>query len=528
MCTSEPRGLLLLLAACLLLSLLPGRTAWGGVLERLLMPGPLAEAHARYEAKCGSCHDTAGKAPQRAACLDCHDKVQQDIEARQGFHGRTSRAVEGECRQCHSEHQGRSADIVGLVPSLFDHGATDFALKGAHRTTDCVSCHAAGKPHREAPHACVACHKADDVHRAAMGRQCQDCHDQQHWQKAEFDHDKTDFPLHNKHAKVACAVCHPGQRYKDTPTACGTCHRSEDRHGGLFGDKCETCHTEKSWKKASFDHAAKTDFPLRGRHAGLTCHSCHDEKSRGRKLPLDCQGCHRQADIHQGRFGEECADCHDSRGWGGHGFDHDKDAGFALLGRHREVPCNTCHGGRQVKTAGRRLCVDCHRVDDVHKGSLGDRCDNCHGSDGWSAGVRFDHDLGRFPLVGMHAITACAECHLDRAYVDTPQACVVCHKAADVHKGTMGEHCSSCHNPNSWRRWVFDHDKATDYPLLGKHRGAACNGCHREPVKDHHQINLGNRCIDCHATDDVHGGGFGTACERCHQPSSFLDLDIQR
>ena len=499
-----------------------------GTLEQLLMPGPLSSAHAKYEAECQRCHATSRQAPERKACLDCHKAVGEDLAAQRGFHGRSPQARDGECRQCHSEHQGRDADIVGLVPALFDHGKTDFALHGAHAGVDCVSCHTPGKTYRKAPQTCVACHQKDDVHHGDMGKQCQDCHTEQRWSETRFDHGKTDFALRGKHREVACAVCHPDRRYKDTPTQCGTCHRVQDKHAGLFGEKCASCHDQNSWKKARFDHDRLTDFPLQGRHVLTDCHSCHTEQTRGKKLPTECVACHRQADIHQGRFGTACADCHNPKNWGRQAFDHAKDAGFALDGKHRQVPCNACHGAKDAKPQTRRLCVDCHRVDDPHKGSQGDRCDQCHGTDDWGRKVRFDHDLSRFPLVGMHAVTACAECHLDRRYAGTAQACVACHRHDDSHQGRLGEDCASCHNPNSWRRWVFDHDTRTDYPLRGKHQQVACESCHRQPVKEHHKVSASTRCVACHSADDVHGGGFGLACERCHQPSGFRDLDIRR
>ena len=50
--------------------------------------------------------------------------------------------------------------------------------------------------------------------------------------------------------------------------------------------------------------------------------------------------------------------------------------------------------------------------DDVHKGQVGKKCERCHNQSGWTKEVFFDHDLARFPLIGIHAITPCEECHL--------------------------------------------------------------------------------------------------------------------
>jgi hypothetical protein len=518
----------------LLMFLLGTQAVVAGTLEKLLMPGPLSEAHAKYEDSCDSCHATSGQAPEQERCLDCHKETRADIEQRKGFHGRALPEGGGECRQCHSEHQGRAADIVGLVPSLFDHDKTDFALHGGHRAAACRSCHAQDKTFREASSACIDCHREQDVHQKAMGDTCQDCHSEKSWKQGKFDHDKTDFPLRHQHKDVECGQCHPARRYDDAPVQCVGCHRIQDVHGGVFGSKCDSCHSERAWDRVHFDHARETDFPLRGRHQKVQCHACHTAERRGKALPTDCQSCHRTSDIHQGRFGGKCGECHTTKGWSHKQFDHEKDGGLALTGKHKDLPCNVCHAkgqaGSAEKTPARsqRLCVDCHRVDDLHHGRQGDACGNCHGTESWHRKTRFDHDLSRFPLIGMHAVAPCAECHLDRVYTNTPVDCISCHGTDDEHQGALGEDCGSCHNPNSWTRWSFDHDRQTEYPLLGKHKQISCRSCHVKPAKQHQDVQSPSRCVACHLADDVHGGSFGSSCEQCHQPSSFLDLDIRR
>ncbi|MFA5939617.1 MAG: cytochrome c3 family protein [Sinimarinibacterium sp.] len=525
-CTDAARA-----AAALLLALW-ALSASAAPLEKLLMPGKLAQAHAKYEDDCAQCHTSFSKSEQAQLCRSCHDKIDADIRTRKGFHG-LSPAVQGvECRQCHSDHKGREADIVGLVPALLDHKLTDFPLKGAHLKTPCGGCHAQGKPLRDAQGTCIECHRDDDVHKTQMGQKCQDCHGEQSWRKSEFDHDKTDFPLKDKHRDVACASCHPDRKYEKTPKACASCHGLQDRHGGLFGDRCADCHDTRGWAEARFDHG-KTDFPLQGRHRSAECHACHSERTRGQQLPTQCYDCHRGSDIHQGRFGRQCAQCHSSDGWSKKAFDHDRDTSFALRGAHRKPDCGACHAGGTVsgvrksdKKAAARACIDCHRADDTHRGQQGDRCDNCHQDKSWREGVRFDHDLTRFPLAGLHATVPCAECHVDDAYRATAQACKACHADDDTHKGTLGGACESCHTPAGWARWSFDHDRQTDYPLESAHREAACGACHRDAVARTSDIELASDCQACHASDDAHRGGFGSNCARCHQPTSFSDVRV--
>jgi hypothetical protein len=138
--------------------------------------------------------------------------------------------------------------------------------------------------------------------------------------------------------------------------------------------------------------------------------------------------------------------------------------------------------------------------------------------------VRFDHDLSRFPLIGLHALASCEECHQSASYKDTERSCQGCHRKDDTHQGRLGSDCAQCHNPNGWKIWQFDHDTQTDYPLEGAHAGLACHACHREKVEK--RIELATDCVNCHGRDDVHNGNFGSRCERCHVTSSFFDIKI--
>jgi hypothetical protein len=35
---------------------------------------------------------------------------------------------------------------------------------------------------------------------------------------------------------------------------------------------------------------------------------------------------------------------------------------------------------------------------------------------------------------------------------------------------------------------------------------------------------LGRECVSCHRRQDVHRGGFGEDCDRCHVTSSFREI----
>jgi hypothetical protein len=112
-----------------------------------------------------------------------------------------------------------------------------------------------------------------------------------------------------------------------------------------------------------------------------------------------------------------------------------------------QLPC----GARQP-IAPARDCVACHRAIDVHAGSLGTKCESCHGLDAWKKDIRFDHDVTAFPLLGQHVAVPCAGCHTTKKFKDAPKECGDCHKADDVHKGNLGKDCARCHSPNAWTR----------------------------------------------------------------------------
>jgi hypothetical protein len=516
-CTSTDVGAFACIVVSLLALLTPGAVG-ADPLESLLSPGPVVEAHADVEAECGSCHQPFRKEIQARLCLVCHEEVSIDLKLSEGYHGLSS-ARDEPCSSCHGEHLGRDADILGLDPETFDHSLTDFPLHGRHRGADCAGCHAADEPYRGAPSECAACHGEEDPHRGRLGEACGDCHSVDGWRSAEFDHDKTSFPLIGKHIVVDCASCHVNERYEATPKDCYACHRVNDVHLGRFGGECSSCHTPAAWDSVEFDHAADTRFPLRGAHRSAECRECHTGDLYADPAPRDCFSCHRTDDEHKGRFGKACETCHAERSWKADHFDHETATDFPLRGRHREVDCVACHtsviGDEKLPSD----CRSCHESDDVHLGQEGPDCARCHRESGWREHVFFDHDLTTFPLLGLHAITACEECHASAAFQDAPESCDSCHRAEDYHEGRLGASCEPCHNPNSWRLWRFDHDTETRFPLEGAHADQHCHGCHARPVEG--EIRLPQTCVACHERDDVHLGSYGRSCSRCHSTDAW-------
>jgi len=489
----------------------------------MVMPGELIKGHQKIESQCTKCHVLFKKSAQLKVCLDCHDhkRIADDVRNHQGYHGHIKIK---ECKACHTEHKGRNANIVVLDEDKFDHNLTDFKLRGKHArrsAVKCSDCHKKGKLHRQAPQLCYSCHKKDDKHKGKLGKKCESCHVEDNWKKTHFNHDKTRFKLSGAHRTVKCEACHKSRDFKKTPRTCYGCHRKDDEHKDKFGRKCGTCHTDIEWKRVKFRHDRDTKYKLRGAHRDAKCTACHKGFIYKEKLKKTCFGCHQKDDDHKGNFGNKCQTCHTEIKWKKVKFNHDRDTKYRLRGAHIKVKCNDCHKQNAYKIRTSTQCYACHKKDDKHKGQLGKKCDKCHNVGSWEK-VLLDHDLTRFPLLGRHAKVKCKKCHKTRKFKDASTECNDCQEKEDVHKGKLGTKCDLCHNPSSWKKWKFNHNRQTGFILDGAHERLECEACHNRPVKG--RALLEGTCISCHQGDDVHDGGFGLYCERCHYTSDFVHV----
>jgi hypothetical protein len=238
-------------------------------------------------------------------------------------------------------------------------------------------------------------------------------------------------------------------------------------------------------------------------------------------------------------FPRDCALCHLGGSWheirADFQFDHAAETGTALVGAHDEAECLRCHNDRgAVAHFAAQGCVGCHA--DPHQGRLGRGCTDCHAEDArdWRArGAIAEHARTRFPLVGVHATTACWACHPGAQVGNFQHAsmrCVDCH-AADLRAATNPDHvlqgwtdgCERCHTPTEWSRAGFEHGF---FPLTGGHGGLACADCHAPNDFG----GLDDDCFACHADDyqaarrpDHVSNGFPTACEQCHTTQTWGD-----
>lgn len=489
-------------------------------LEKLVMPGPVIEGHADTETECSACHVAFSRDRQRVLCADCHELVQADITGGIGFHGRDPEASQADCATCHVDHEGRDANIINLDVDSFDHKVTDFELVSAHLEVDCEDCHVPPEIYRDAASTCYGCHQDDDEHSGGLGEDCADCHQPTEWLETSFDHEKdAGYALLAGHAEAECLACHVDHQYENTPTDCYSCHRDDDEHEGLNGTDCAFCHVVRSWTELLFDHQQETGFALLGQHGDIGCADCHAGNKFEVALQSECISCHLDDDEHKGRNGPDCGDCHNTVDWAESLFDHERETGFVLLGKHSEIVCADCHTGPVNEVKLEVECIACHRDDDQHEGEQGEACGDCHNEQGWTVAVRFDHDFSNFPLVGLHQEAGCNDCHESKRFREAPEECIDCHREDDEHNGTLGPACVDCHNPGGWQFWAFDHNTRTDFILDGSHEGLACEACHTEPVRDEFQ--MANTCAGCHRRDDVHRGEFGTDCARCHNTRTF-------
>jgi hypothetical protein len=169
-------------------------------------------------------------------------------------------------------------------------------------------------------------------------------------------------------------------------------------------------------------------------------------------FPADCTLCHLGSDWNTLREDFE--------------FDHARETGVPLSGAHRAAQCLRCHNDRgPVATFSARGCAGCH--EDVHEGQLGTACQQCHTEQSWMAVGQIErHAQTRFPLVGVHAVTACYRCHPGAEvgqFVPTDPDCVSCHQR-DLLGAQNPNHiafgwvtdCDRCHLPTTWNQAEID------------------------------------------------------------------------
>lgn len=437
----------------------------------------------------------------------------------------------------------------------------------------CLNCHApllgridAGEgyhPAADASDGCARCHKEHFGRDFALVR----------WEPSEFEHSEFGWEPEGAHTALDCRDCHtsPLVRARDVRmfkgrygalshtylglhTECLACHQRDDPHDDQFSDRtCDSCHGQESWDDpAGFAHD-QTRYLLTGQHTRVECAECHpplaasaagaaastaDLQFSGLSFG-QCSSCH--LDEHDGGMGATCSACHVTSGWNRVGEDvlrrrFDHAGAFLLEGAHAETECATCHGRTPYATDALLIryrpgterkaypspvaegCVSCHM--DEHDGEFvgsaaGGACDRCHGQTEWYP-ARYDfrrhNDETAFLLDVAHLATPCIACH------PAPEADAATHSRFQLD---LGEACADCH--------------ATDDPHAGQFEGQACDSCHGNRTFDIDRFDhdgaryrldgahRGLECAECHPSEPAPYGGkmtryrpLGSECADCH------------
>jgi hypothetical protein len=311
---------------------------------------------------------------------------------------------------------------------------------------------------------------------------------------------------------------------------------------GVINIPCENCHTNTSWKPIrgipEFDHN-RTRYPLLGMHEKVGCTECHTNLEF-KKISTACSACH--ADIHRGQLGAACEQCHTVKGWNIHTQELKQHSNrFPLLGMHATLECADCHKGEAVgQFQGlSTTCLSCHTADfqrainpDHKASSFPTTCESCHSADTWFD-AKFDHlKFTGYALTGAHASLECTACHINGQFKGTPANCYGCH-APDFNKTNNPPHvqagfsqqCQTCHDTTTWFNATFDHNKFTNFPLIGKHVNVACNLCHINGKF----ADTPTDCASCHMTQynstnnppHAQAGFTAAACATCHTPAGW-------
>lgn len=192
-------------------------------------PGKLIPGHKQLETDCFACHAPLAGADS-ARCVTCHKPGEIGRLTSAGlpisrpltstpFH---QKLVSQDCVACHSDHAGVKRF---RVQGRFDHAMLQKAM-----LNQCQGCH-------KAP--------ADSLHKQISGN-CSQCHTQEKWVPATFNHDKF-FVLDRDH-DTRCATCHVRNDY--SRYTCYGCHehslssiRGEHVEEGIRDfDNCVECH----------------------------------------------------------------------------------------------------------------------------------------------------------------------------------------------------------------------------------------------------------------------------------------------
>ena len=506
----------------------------------------LTGAHTVPPRTCADCHVNNNYNLTQTSCVSCHLKDFQNTNNP----NHTQQGFSETCESCHT--------TTAWSPANFDHSKSGFPLTGGHSVPprQCADCHV-NNNYNLTQTSCVSCHLKDFQNannpnhvQGGFPQTCEACHSTSAWQPAQFDHNKTKFPLTGGHTVPprACADCHINNNYNLTQTTCVSCHQQDynnakqpiDHVAAGLPLTCETCHDTVNWMNGKFDHA-QTGWALTGLHTvpPRACADCH-VNGNYKLNQTTCITCHQQdynnavspVNHVQAGLPLTCETCHDTVAWTDGKFDH-AQTGWPLTGSHTVPPrqCADCHVNNNYRL-NNTACVTCHLTDFNNTNSpnhvqagFPQTCEVCHDTIKWTD-ANFDHNKTGFPLTGSHTVPprACADCHVNNNYTNLPTDCYGCHKA-DYQNANNPNHiaahfpttCATCHDTVKWTNGNFNH---TWFPLNHGNANGVCSTCHTNP-NDYSVF----ACTNCHTksqTDATHQGIGGYVynsvnCYQCHK-----------
>jgi hypothetical protein len=279
----------------------------------------LTGSHTVPPRACADCHVNGNYKLSQTTCVTCH---QQDYSNAVSPVNHIQAGLPLTCETCH--------DTVAWTDGKFDHAQTGWPLTGSHTAPprQCADCHL-NNNYKLNNTACVTCHLTDFNNtnnpnhvQAGFPQTCEVCHDTIKWTDANFDHNKTGFPLTGSHTAPprACADCHVNNNYKNLPTDCYGCHKVDYQNANNpnhiaahFPTTCATCHDTVKWTNGKFNH---TWFPMNHGNANGVCSACHTNAND--YSVFACTNCHTKSQTdatHQGIGGYvynsvNCYQCH--------------------------------------------------------------------------------------------------------------------------------------------------------------------------------------------------------------------------
>jgi len=507
---------------------------------------------AHIETSCNLCHN---QSPTLNTCYGCHS-VNFNSSSNPNH---ISLGFNTDCEKCHTTERGWQI-------SQFSEHDNFYTFQGAHINikNNCILCHNGNYTNTSSE--CSYCHldnynsTTNPPHQGLnFNTKCDECHNQNAWQPATFNHDAEYFPIFTgSHSDKwdNCTDCHTvNGNY--SAFSCIDCHAhnneiTDDFHIGVQGyiyssRECVVCHPT-GVSLGSFNHA--NAFPLIGAHNNTTCNKCHTENTYILNK-TECKDCHFDAyngalmpnHINYG-FSYECSECHNTEyGWKVYKFDK-HDEYYPLIGKHKLVAtnCQSCHP-ENYQTAPTQ-CYSCHYTDYVNTSSpnhilvgFSNDCAVCHTPNGWSPST-FAHDTQYFPIyIGEHAGSweSCETCHTTPNIL-SQFSCITCHNHSlpdmqNRHIGVSGftyesDACYACH-PAGTGAGAFNHSNSS-LPLLGVHATVECNDCHTNGYSS-----LSNICYDCHQNDYQNSVNPNHSvlsipqdCSMCHTPEPRWNSNI--